>query len=819
MPTTIPNVRSRFAQQWARPQVRLASIAVFYLAAVWLGISLVTQPEGISVVWPASGAALAALLLSPRREWPLVIAFFFFVNLAANLIFDQSLSIAAGFALVNALEPALGGLAIRKLCGIRVHFDRLGDMLGLTFVAVIVNGSTAILGALIPVLAFGANFRDTWLSWWILDGWSILTVTPFIMTWVTDDAPVRQPLSSGRRFETAVLLAILCGATVLMFGIRDIDIYLEPNPYMLFPILIWASLRFSPRASATATILMGALALVATLAGNGPRPLGGETLRENLVAVQGFFAVASLATLLLSATINERKQAESLLEQREKRFRALIENSVDAITLLAADGNIVYESPTVERLSGYTADERMGRNGFSNLHPEDTQLVLEAFKRALADPNHTEFIEFRSQRKDGTIWWTEASAINRLADPDVQAIIINYRDITSRKRADEELRSSREVLQRVVNAAPFGAHTYELRPDGSLVFMGANNSANSILGVDHVQFIGKTIEEAFPSLTATDIPAAYRHVASTGETYYQEQIAYDEQGISGAFEVHGVQIGPNAMTAFFRDVTERKKAELERARLMEELERKNKELESLIYIASHDLRSPLVNIQGFGRNIQKYIGQMKDLLEKAPDLDEFRFSSRMIFTEKIPTAMQFIEASSTKMDILIDGLLRVSRVGRAVFQMQAVDMNVLIQNILNAMAFQLEKEGVQMSVAAPLMGCYADPNQISQVFTNLLDNAVKYRSHDRPLKIEISSRIEDRQAVYEVADTGIGIAPENQDKIWELFHRLEGDTSIPGEGLGLTLARRIVEKHGGRIWVQSEPGVGSRFSVKLPVKA
>jgi signal transduction histidine kinase len=114
------------------------------------------------------------------------------------------------------------------------------------------------------------------------------------------------------------------------------------------------------------------------------------------------------------------------------------------------------------------------------------------------------------------------------------------------------------------------------------------------------------------------------------------------------------------------------------------------------------------------------------------------------------------------------------------------------------------------------LDCRGDRQQLSQVFSNLIDNAIKYRDKDRPLIISISSRAEGQRVIYTVADNGIGISAENIDKVWELFRRLEIDDTVQGEGLGLTIARRIVERHNGRIWVESEEHSGSRFHVELP---
>ena len=150
----------------------------------------------------------------------------------------------------------------------------------------------------------------------------------------------------------------------------------------------------------------------------------------------------------------------------------------------------------------------------------------------------------------------------RMVKMDTGRAVAIVRDVTVNKKKEQELSDSREILQGVINAAPFGSHSYLLDEDGSLIFISANRSADLILGVDHRQFIGKKIEEAFPALISTEVPGAYRQVALTGTAYDTEQIEYNEQGISGAFEVHGIRTGDRMMTAFFRDITERKKADL-----------------------------------------------------------------------------------------------------------------------------------------------------------------------------------------------------------------------------------------------------------------
>ena len=263
------------------------------------------------------------------------------------------------------------------------------------------------------------------------------------------------------------------------------------------------------------------------------------------------------------------------------------------------------------------------------------------------------------------------------------------------------------------------------------------------------------------------------------------------------------------------DVTEKKALDREREALVAELSQKNEELESIVYVTSHDLRSPLINIQGFSRNMEKYCRQIAALLDGAQELPLLKTSLDPLVREKIPSALRFISAGGTRMGELIDGLLRLSRAGRAALNLDLVDMDTMMRHVVDAATYQIQKTGAHVEIL-PLPPCWADEQQISQIFSNLLDNALKYRDPQRPLRVSVSGATSDTRVLYVVEDNGRGIAPEHREKIWQLFHRLEPQESEPGEGLGLTLVRRIVERLGGKIWVESEPHSGSRFFVELP---
>lgn len=265
----------------------------------------------------------------------------------------------------------------------------------------------------------------------------------------------------------------------------------------------------------------------------------------------------------------------------------------------------------------------------------------------------------------------------------------------------------------------------------------------------------------------------------------------------------------------FRDITERKRSEDQRESLTRRLQQKNQELEELIYAASHDLRSPLVNIEGFSRRLEAACREIKVLVE-APGADaKARERLTELLTQGIPKSLRYIQNGAGKMNSLISGLLHLARLGQVYIHPELLEMKALLELILNTMAFQIQKTGAVVELG-PLPPCVGDAALINQVFSNLIDNAIKYRDPQRPLIIRISGKTEKDRVIYCVADTGKGIPGDSLGKIWELFRRLDPDGSEPGEGLGLKLVRRIVDRHDGRVWVESVFGEGTRFYVSLP---
>lgn len=269
----------------------------------------------------------------------------------------------------------------------------------------------------------------------------------------------------------------------------------------------------------------------------------------------------------------------------------------------------------------------------------------------------------------------------------------------------------------------------------------------------------------------------------------------------------------------YQEAIERRAEELSRANL--DLAQKNQEIEMFVYSVSHDLRSPLVNLQGFSRELDMARVELDRLL--ASDLSrDAQQRARFLAQRDMTASVQFIQTAVTRLSHIIDALLRLSRAGSVEYRPRQVELGPVIARIVEAMRGTITARDAQVSIS-PLPAVWADPTAIEQIFANLIGNAVNYLDPQRPGKIEIGTTdrkvdgIEDASILY-VKDNGLGIAEAYLPKVFAIFQRLHCSVAA-GEGVGLALVRRVVERHGGKVWVESTEGVGSTFFVSLPTAA
>lgn len=329
-----------------------------------------------------------------------------------------------------------------------------------------------------------------------------------------------------------------------------------------------------------------------------------------------------------------------------------------------------------------------------------------------------------------------------------------------------------------------------------------NKAFTEIMGFNRGDVINKKGSEIFQNSTLPFFKDLV-NVAISGEPFDYE--IYDPK-LDKHFMVSAVSPQKNSFATISTDITSLKL-------IQEAIIEKNKELENYLYITSHDLRTPLVNIQGFSLRLQKQTTTIKEIAALC-DFDALKKDEiSKIVDVSIPKSLEYIFTNITKMDSLINGLLQISRTGRLKMTINEVSMNQIIDSVIASLNYQITEIGAKISLNE-LPNCFGDYHLLNQLFSNIVSNAIKYRDENRNLEISITAKTKYNKVIYAVSDNGIGIESRHLSKIWDVFFRV--DNQLVGEGLGLSLVKRIIDKHKGKVWVESTFGEGSTFFIELP---
>jgi len=362
----------------------------------------------------------------------------------------------------------------------------------------------------------------------------------------------------------------------------------------------------------------------------------------------------------------------------------------------------------------------------------------------------------------------------------------------------EEAKKRNELILHSVGEGICG-----IDPDGKITFV--NPRAAQLIGWDPNDLIGRNAHATFHHTRPDGCPypveeCPVHSALNNGNGEYEangEFLRKDGTRFPVEFMTTPLTEGGSIIGAVmvFSDITERKRAEEDLRKLTEDLKRSNSDLQQFAYIASHDLQSPLRNIEGFVKMLaRKYKGQLDG---KA---DEY---------------IRYISEGVKDMQTLIHDLLEFSKVDRGGKVFTKVDTSLCIAKALSNQSRAIIEKNAEVNLDEPFPAVFGDSVQLTSLFQNLIGNAIKF-CRERPV-IYISVKKEDKEYVFLVRDNGIGINPENSDKIFAIFHRLHSKSEYPGTGIGLAICSKIIERHKGRIWVESEPGKGSAFKFTFPI--
>lgn len=527
--------------------------------------------------------------------------------------------------------------------------------------------------------------------------------------------------------------------------------------------------------------------------------------------------------MMLVRDITDRKRAEIALRESEARFRQLAENIQEVFWLSdAAVNQILYISPAYEQIWGRSVESiNTDPKSFVNaIHPDDRQRVA----NNLAQPNRPFEIEYRVVQPSGEIRWIRDRGFPIFdASGNVTRRAGLAQDITERKQAEEHLRRLAERLKLALQAANIGIWEWDLVRD----YLIWDDRMFELYGIPASDFDG--IWTAWETrLHPDDLPnaqAVVQHALANGPDYQMEfRVVWPNSSVRHIASYALIQQDAEGrsirLVGADLDISDRKQAELEIRQLNEALEQQNhnlealvaqrtaeltqrtiqleasnKELESFSYSVSHDLRAPLRHIHGFVNALQQRL-QGHEVLND----------------DKVVHYLQVIENSSQKMAQLIDGLLTLSRVGRKPIVYAPVPLRQTVDEAIEIVSSHLESANPVEFVIHDLPTVRGDATLLQQVLNNLIGNAVKFSGHQPQPRIEIGQSPDG--AVF-IKDNGVGFQMKYADKLFGAFQRLHAQSEFEGTGIGLAIVQRIIHRHGGTIWADSQPDQGATFYFTL----
>jgi PAS domain S-box-containing protein len=510
--------------------------------------------------------------------------------------------------------------------------------------------------------------------------------------------------------------------------------------------------------------------------------------------------------------ITDRKQAEEALRRSEARKTAVLETALDAIVSIDAEGRIIEWNPAAERIFGYSRELALGRDLAELIIPKAAQDPgKKGFARYLQSGRGRMLghrTEMMALRANGAEFPVEVTLTKIPGEP--QVITTFIRDITERRRTEEALRKSEERFRLLVEGVEDYA-IFMLDMHGRITTWNAG--AERIEGFRAPEIIGRRFHRFY---TADDVERKKPDQAlavATAEGRFQDErwlVRKDGSQFWASFVITALRDENGKLTGFStiaRDVTKRKQAEDEIRRLNSELERQVKErtaelqaayqeMEAFSYSISHDLRAPLIHIAGFVEMLRADLGDTLD--------------------DKSRRHLQTICDSTEHMGRMIADLLAFSRIGRAEMHKVRLNLNDLIKDVQRELQPATKERRITWAVA-PLPEVCGDPFLMRQALVNLLGNAVKFTRGRPEARIEISAEHGEHEVIFQVKDNGAGFDMKYAAKLFGVFQRLHAASEFEGTGIGLANTRRIIQRHGGRIWAEGTVNGGATLYFTLPV--
>ena len=511
------------------------------------------------------------------------------------------------------------------------------------------------------------------------------------------------------------------------------------------------------------------------------------------------------------------------LRESEERYRILFETMSVGVVNQDFNGEIIFANSAAEDMLGLSIDQMKGRTStdprWKSIHedgsdfPGETHPAMVSLKTGKKVENV--IMGVFDPKNEQTRWINiNATPIYKKGEKIPYEVYTTFEEITIHQKDKDTLKQSQKLLQDIINGFPSIIFVKDI--EGR--FLIINDKLEELIGVKNEEFKGKTDYDLFSNEVAEYYRINDKKVLETGKAILFEEEADLIDGhhtfIANKFPIFDINDKPYGVGSISTDITERKvleeklklaydnleqKVEERTKDLLKsniELKRSNEELERFAYVSSHDLQEPLRMVALYSQLLEK---RYKDNLDS--DANDF---------------INYIVEGAQRMKQLIDDLLEYSRVKSQVAEFEKVNFEQILDTVLHNLSISIIENNVIIS-HDPLPIVLADKNQMLQVFQNLISNAIKFHGPNQA-EINISAKKDRKEWIFQVSDNGIGIKPEHQKQIFEVFKRLHTREQYSGTGIGLSITQKIIKHHGGQIWVESEPKKGTTFYFTIPSK-
>ncbi|MDX1692124.1 MAG: MASE1 domain-containing protein [Ketobacteraceae bacterium] len=773
-------------------------LAAAYVATARLGQTLAIPPGNVTPVWIPSGIVLAAVLLRGPVIWPGIWLGAFAGNVWAYLDWENfsNLGIAFISGTVNGLGDTLGallaGFLLRRYCDVEHLFDSASNVAKFVLYGAVLNSAVSACFGVSGMAAVGlldwADYRYVWITWWVGDGVGVILMTPLLLTlphWF------RRGIFSGINWrEFLAFVALLALITEMSLGIFRQPVL--PLPLvMVLPVLLWGALRFNGHLAIVASVIVAGLAIAVTSAGEGP--FASPELNESLIELQLFLCTVLITVLLQLSIASERKHLQRELQDVSDTYIKMFDLTMGGVIVTDRQGCIQSVNQTAESIFGYSQDELAGRN-INFLLPARLRERHQAY---IDDPESHRVSDIFSVGREVTGCHRDGHdiplrvAVNPSLDREKSQYLVVIHDLSDIRQLQSSLDLQKQLFGLLVRSA-FDA----------LIVLRNNRVANvndrfeKLFAYNGDELLGKSLKT---KLFTTDL------VFIEGQGQVVESEGIDKHGRRFPVQVQqkSLRVGDDTVKIIsIHDLTASRRQEQALKQALAQARDANLAKSRFLSSMSHELRTPMNAIVGFAQ-----------LLEMGENS----------LSERQRESVREIRSAGNHLLEVIDDILDLARIeaGTCVVNCENVAVNTLVSDCVELIKEHAVKRGIKVFnhlTPERVHIVNADPFRLKQIILNLLSNAIKFNHADGTVSISAEPTTTERLRIS-VTDSGVGLSEHEQDLVFQPFERVtngEG-SAAKGTGIGLVIAKSLIEQMGGEIGLESYKYMGSTFWIELPL--